>query len=375
MAAPAGEGSAARGEGAGAGRPQGAEGMREARGGGNRRALNERDRLRRGRCLVTTKLPQDAVRRKFRCPGEEELPSARTGRLPADNASAMDRRHFLVSSLAAAGAVSVRAAAPAAAAGLIDTNVTLAHWAVRRSYVETTAALVAKLRRHGVVQAWTGSYDAVLHTDLAGANARLAATCAAEGEGVLLPFGTVNPLFPDWADDLRRCHEDHRMPGLRLYPGYHGYTLESPEFAALLAAAAARGLLVQIALTIEDERSQNPALTAPYVTAAPLPELVRRIPGARVQVLNATSRLLGPTNPLLARFAAAGLGVELATLEGVAGAEGLLRKHPALRLCFGSHSPYFYFESALLKLQESALSPAELAAVRGGHARTLLARA
>jgi hypothetical protein len=318
-----------------------------------------------------------AVNGNSEYPREEGLRSARTARLPHATATAMDRRHFLASSLAAAGAASVRAAAPTGAAptGLIDTNVTLAHWAVRRSYVETTAALVAKLRRHGVAQAWTGGFDAVLHTDLAGANARLAATCAAEGEGLLVPFGTVNPLFPDWVDDVRRCHEVHRMPGLRLYPGYHGYTLESPEFAALLAAAAARGMLVQIALTIEDERSQSPVLTAPYVTAAPLPELVQKIPGARVQVLNATSRLLVPTSPLLTRFAAAGIGVELATLEGVAGAEGLLRKHPALRLCFGSHSPYFYFESALLKLQESALNDAELAAVRGGHARTLLARA
>ncbi len=289
----------------------------------------------------------------------------------------MDRRLFLATSLAAAGAATTRAAAPAAPAQpeLIDTNVTLAHWAVRRSYVETPAALVAKLRRHGVTQAWTGGYDAVLHTDLAGANHRLAAICAAEGAGVLVPFGTVNPMFPDWEDDLRRCHEIHRMPGLRLYPGYHGYTLENPAFAALLAAAAARGLLVQIALTIEDERSQSPVLTSPYVTAAALPELVQKIPGARVQLLNATSRLLVPANPLLARCAATGIGVELATLESVAGAEGLLGKLPGLRLCFGSHSPYFYFESALLKLQESLLSSAQLAAIRVGHARTLLSRA
>jgi uncharacterized protein len=289
----------------------------------------------------------------------------------------MDRRQFLATSLAAAGAATARAAAPAASSRpeLVDTNVALAHWAVRRSYVETPAALVAKLRRHGVTQAWTGSYDAVLHTDLDGANRRLAAACATEGGGVLVAFGTVNPLFPDWADDLRRCHEVHRMPGLRLYPGYHGYTLENPEFAALLAAAAARGLLVQIALTLEDERSQHPALTAPYVTAAALPELVQKIPGVRVQLLNATSRLLVPANPLLARCAAAGIAVELATLESVAGVEGLLGKLPALRLCFGSHSPYFYFESALLKLQESRLDAAQLAALRTGHARALLSRA
>ena len=109
------------------------------------------------------------------------------------------------------------------------------------------------------------------------------------------------------------------------------------------------------------------------LTAAPLPGLLATMPTARVQLLNATSRLLAPTNPLLTRLADLGVGVELATLEGVAGLEGLLAKVPALRIAFGSHTPYFYFEAALLKLQESALTPAQLLAVRSGHARQLLA--
>ena len=42
------------------------------------------------------------------------------------------------------------------------------------------------------------------------------------------------------------------MAGLRLYPAYHGYTLDHPEFARLLAEAAKRSMLVQIALRMED---------------------------------------------------------------------------------------------------------------------------
>jgi predicted TIM-barrel fold metal-dependent hydrolase len=43
------------------------------------------------------------------------------------------------------------------------------------------------------------------------------------------------------------------------------------------------------------------------------------------------------------------------------------------RVLFGSHSPFFYLESALLKVKESGLSPEEERAVCLGNARKLTA--
>lgn len=282
----------------------------------------------------------------------------------------MDRRSFLTTAgiaVAAAGRLDAAGSAP----GLIDTNVHLSHWATRHSWAATTDTLAARLRRHGVTSAWVGDYDGALHSDLAGANARLATACATHGD-LLRPFGTVNPTYPDWEDDLRRCHEVHRMPGVRLYPSYHGYQLDDPRFARLLHLATQRRFLVQIVVTVEDDRSQNPALTAAPVQTAPLADLLAEVRGARVMLLNATSRLFGSGIPLVQRLTKAGALFEIATLEGVAGIEGLLQKVPGIRLCFGSHTPYFYFEAALLKLEESALTPPQLAAVRHVHARAAL---
>ncbi len=288
----------------------------------------------------------------------------------------MNRRRFL-GGLAATAAIApaLRAAAQADGSALTDTNVWLGHWPTRRAWAETPAQLAAKLRSHDVTSAWLGNFDAALHSDIAGANARLAETCAREGAGLFAAFGTVNPALPDWEDDLRRCAEIHRMPGVRLLPSYHGYGLDDSRFARLLALAAQRRLLVQIAVTMEDDRSQNPMLTAAPLNLAPLADVLEKNPAARVMLLNATSRLYGAGVPLLQKLARAGVLVEIATLEGIAGIEQLLARAPAARVAFGSHAPYFYFESALLKLQESALSPAQLAAVRHGHARTALAHA
>lgn len=290
----------------------------------------------------------------------------------------MNRRRFL-SLAGAAAAVPLahpeRVAAAPSPAALIDTNVWSSSWPTRRSWAETPAQLVEKLRRHGVTSAWTASFDSALHTDLAGDNARLAEACAKDGGGVLVPMGAVNPLFPDWEDDLRRCHEVHRMPGVRLLPGYHGYGLDDPRFARLLDVATSRGLLVQIALTIEDERSQSPNFTAAALNAAPLVEVLEARPRVRVQLLNATSRILGPNVALLQRLTKAGAAFEIATVESVAGVEAILARVPEARLAFGSHAPYYYFEAALLKLQESNLSSTQLAAIRSAHAQALLARA
>jgi hypothetical protein len=262
--------------------------------------------------------------------------------------------------------------APAAApTGLIDVNAYLSHWPLRRLGGDTTSDLVSRLRRHGVVQAWVGSLDGLLHRDLAAVNARLADECRRYGEGLLAPFGSVNPKLPDWQDDLRRCVQEHRMPGIRLQPNYHGYTLDDPDFAKLLRLAVERGLIVQLALIMEDERTMHPRLRVEPTNVTGLAGLLKQTPGIRIVLLNSQRFLRGRA---LADLLAAGeVYVEIAMLEGVGGVAGLLAQVPLNRVLFGSYAPLFYFESALLKLQESPLSDEQLGAIRCENARRLLA--
>ncbi len=287
----------------------------------------------------------------------------------------LDRRSFLGALAAGVGALGWPKAEAASEAetssGFVDVNVSLGPWPARRVGGDTAGQLVTLLREQGVTQAWIGSLDALLHRDVAGVNRRLAQACAQESQGLFLPFGAVNPTLPDWEDDLRRCALDHRMPGIRLHPNYHGYTLDNPVFARLLDLASEHGLIVQLALVMEDERMMQPLLRVPPVNTAPLAGLVRAHPRLRLVLLNALRVLRG--QPLRDLAGAGHVSVEISMLEGVGGVGQLLQQLPADRVLFGSHAPLFYFQSAALKLRESPLTDVQLEALRSRNARRLLA--
>lgn len=253
---------------------------------------------------------------------------------------------------------------------LIDTNVYLSRWPFRRLPLDEPQTLVKKLRQRDVSQAWTGSFDGLLHKDIASVNARLAEECHEYGKNVLIPFGSINPMLPDWEEDLRRCHEQFKMRGIRLHPNYHGYKLDEPVFEKLLRQATERSLIVQIAISMEDRRTQSAIMPVLPVDVNPLAKIISNVPRARVQLLNALQLVQGA--PLLSTLAAGNVIVEVATLEGAGGIANLLKSVALEKLAFGSYSPFFNFESALLKLKESELTDAQYQAVTSGNAKRFL---
>jgi predicted TIM-barrel fold metal-dependent hydrolase len=252
---------------------------------------------------------------------------------------------------------------------MIDVNVSLSRWPFRRLPHDETPRLVGKLRRAGVTSAWAGSFEALLHRDVAGVNGRLVEECRPYTD-MLVPFGTVNPTLPDWQDDLRRCHEAHGMPGIRLHPNYHGYTLADSAFAELLRLADERRLIVQLAVRMEDDRTQHPLVRVTDVDTKPLLELLPARPNLRVVILNGLRTLSAAA---AAELAAAGrVWFEISMLEGVGGLERLVERVPVERLLFGSYFPFFVHESALLKLRESDLGEFRERAIRFGNAERVL---
>ncbi len=292
----------------------------------------------------------------------------------------VNRREVLKGSLATAATASLQPAqsaspAPAGGGAIVDTHVYVSRWPIRRLKGDETPELVAMLRKRGVTEAWAGSFDALLHKDLAGVNSRLAAECGAHGQNFLVPFGAIDIKLPDWEEDLRRCHEQFRMPGIRLHPNYHNYTLKDPAFERLLRLAAERSLIVQIAAWMEDERTQHPFLRVPVVDLDPLPALLEKVPSAKVVVLNGFMHTSTAVR-LLSRFRQSGrVAFDIAMLENLLGVKSLIEAVGVEGVVFGSYAPMFIFESAALKLNEAALAESEEKLILERNARRFLASA
>ncbi len=312
----------------------------------------------------------------------DKIPSEESMHEPA-----IDRRSFvkaslipavlpLAASLASRSAQGVQSAP--AGPEIIDTNVHLFEWPFRKLKYNRTEALLAKLRKHRITKAWAGSFEAVLHKQLDQINRRLADECRMRGDGMFVPVGSVNPAWADWEEDLRRCHEQYEMPGVRLYPAYHGYALDQPEFARLIGESAKRKLLVQIVLRMEDERVHHQAIAISAVNVAPLVELLKNIPQAKVQLIDSAGPLLG--NNISSLVKDTQVTFDIAATEGNGGVGRLIEGKnysyngaiPIERLLFGSHAPYFPCESAVMKLFESPLNLEQLEMLMHANAGRLI---
>jgi predicted TIM-barrel fold metal-dependent hydrolase len=252
---------------------------------------------------------------------------------------------------------------------ITDVNISLSAWPLRHLPYAQLPQCLAKLQSLGVTQAWVGSFDGLLHKDVGAVNTRLAGDCRRGPSGLLRPFGTVNPRQPDWREELPRCHEGHHMPGIRLHPTYHGYSLEDPACVELLVEAGRREMLVQLVVRVEDPRMQHPLMRVPDLDVRPLTTLLERCPRTKLVLLNALQVL--PATLLRDLAATNRVWFDLATLEGMGGIARILETVPLESLLFGSHLPLFLPESALLKLRETELTDEQHTAITCGNAIAL----
>ena len=255
---------------------------------------------------------------------------------------------------------------------IIDVNAYLGHFAFRRLRYNTAASLLALMEAKKIDKAVVSSAGAITYRNTQAGNEELAEEVRGHSDR-LIPFAVVNPFYAGWQDDLRICHEQFGMKGLRLYPKWHNYQLSSRCCRELIDAATERGMIISIPIRAEDNRQRSWLLNIPDVPLNEIVELVKAHPKARFILLNGagyTRCPMGRKNNGLPPNYAIGLSRLTAVLANELGQ--LVTNVGAERVMFGTGMPFNYPDPALVKLEALDASEADKEKIRWQNATTWL---
>ena len=250
---------------------------------------------------------------------------------------------------------------------LIDVNTYIGHWAFRRLPNNTAEALVRQMDTHGIDRAVVASTHAILYKNAHAANEELAEQ-ARPYRDRLIPFATLNPTYPGWREDLRRCAEDLELCGMRLFPEYHGYKLTDPLGLDLIDAVTELGWAVQVPMRVVDRRQRHAWDLAEDIAPDEFAAAFTLRPQTRWMVLNGFgfdgAKLPGDVHFL----------IEISRMTSVLqrNIAALIETVGVHHLAFGTGMPFKVPEPALLKLDILDASAEDKARIAWRNAAEML---
>jgi predicted TIM-barrel fold metal-dependent hydrolase len=255
---------------------------------------------------------------------------------------------------------------------IVDVNAYLGHFAFRRLRHNTASSLLALMDAKQIDKAVVSSAAAITYRNAQAGNEEVAEEVRGRSDR-LVPFAVINPFYAGWQDDLKICHEQFGMAGLRLYPKWHNYQLSDKCCRQLIDAATERSMIISIPIRVEDNRQRSWLLNIPDVPLDEIVELVKAHPKARFILLNGigyTRCPLGRKDNGLPSNYAIGLSRLSAVLANELGR--LIANLGAERVMFGTGMPFKYPDPALVKLEVLDASKADKEKIRSQNAITWL---
>lgn len=233
---------------------------------------------------------------------------------------------------------------------IIDANAYLGDWPFRRLRHNTAPGLIALMARHKIDRAIVSSINAIFYKHCQAGNEDLA-MATQEHRDRLIPFATLNPMYPGWPDDLNQCVEEFGMRGLRLFPHYHNYKLTDDESLRLIDAATKHQMPVSIPIRVVDRRQRHWLDNVKDLSHAEIEEIIKARPETTFILTNG----IGWENSQLAKgeeFKSSKFFIEISRLTSVL-QESIPKLIAALgadKLVFGAGMPFKYPMPALLKM-------------------------
>ena len=244
---------------------------------------------------------------------------------------------------------------------IVDFCVYVGDWPTYELPYRTADGLLFLMDRCGIGAACVSLAGGMFAFDSREANERLAKAIDGHRDR-LWPIGTLDPTVPTWREDLADGLARLNLAGFRLHPTYHGYSFDAPEVLDLAAVLADAGRPLFVALHVDEERFQHPAIRVPDVPMAGILRLICQAPATTI-VLN-NLKVEHALSLLEAELPLNRVYLDINYMDTpFDGLKVLVETNGVDRLVFGSQLPFLYPEAALMVMEHSGLSEAEIEAI------------
>jgi predicted TIM-barrel fold metal-dependent hydrolase len=253
---------------------------------------------------------------------------------------------------------------------MIDINTFIGHWPFRRLPATTPDELRNLLQVHGIERAFVSPIEGIFYEEPQIANEMLASQL--DGGPELLQVAVLNPTLANWERSLRQCCEKYHIAAVKLHPNYHTYRLEDSHARDLLSAVGEVGLPVIIQLRVNDTRSHHPLMQVPDVPVADVIAVVEKTQKVNI-VLGGIK--WGEAQGNAAKITALpNLWLDISQMETMDGLRRMIDSCGTEKLLFGTHAPFFYVRSAIIKLDEAQLSANERECITKQNSERILGK-
>lgn len=255
---------------------------------------------------------------------------------------------------------------------IIDVNSYIGHFAFRRLRHNTAPKLLSLMDRARIDRAVVSSASSITYRNPQAGNEEMAVEIKSHADR-FTGFAVLNPVYAGWRDDLKTCHQQFGMRGVRLYPRWHNYGLTDPACHELVQAVTDLDMVISIPMRVEDRRQSSWLVNVPDVDTEEIAQLVTTFPKTRFILVNGSgyerSSLGRKDSGLPANFV---IDIALLTAEVPNETMRLIENLGEDRVVFGTGIPFHYPGPALTKMEILQLDDTVKDKIRWRTATSLL---
>ena len=247
---------------------------------------------------------------------------------------------------------------------MIDISVSPGYWPLHLCKQLSLVQVRDELAAEGIEAFFPSAAECVLAPDPGPYNRRLIED--ADGHPSIFPLPVINPRLNGWEENLENYLEAKTVKAVKIIPNYHYYCLQSGFLGPLVRHLASRLMPLVIQMRIDDERNHHVRMQVPAVPVNEVVSLHHRFPEHPIVCLNLYWR---EAIELCRRTR--NVYIDSAFAEHYETFNTLLKVIPAGRIMFGSHSPFLYTRSAVMKLSQAPISTETRRLIASENARAL----